>query len=328
MMSGKNVFRKKSISEQAVATAEAIAATAPIVADPRVSLTPAFEGSGTVQQTNLGSNQDLIVAAPGQVVEAPLSRVRSNPFNPRALYTNAAVDEMAVSMSVHGQRVAALGYLDEDGNVVLIEGETRLRGARAAGLATLRVEIRDKPGSDRELYELARAANVERREQTPLDDALRWKELLAKKIYPTQGVLAKSLGLGEDLVSRTLSLAQLPHKIILVVSEYPELMNLRMLNALREFCEQTGEEETIQLIHEASRSGMGYRDVIARRKNAAKGPSRRPRSIREPLMFNNAKGEIKIFDEDGRLEVVLKGLSPEDANVLVEKIKAIFPKQT
>lgn len=327
-MSGKNVFRKKSISEQAVATAEAIAAAAPIVADPRVSLTPAVESAGTSQQINLGSNQDLIVAAPGQIVEAPLSRVRSNPFNPRALYTNAAVDEMAVSMSVHGQRVAALGYLEEDGNVVLIEGETRLRGARAAGLTTLRVEIREKPSSDRELYELARAANVERREQTPLDDAIRWKELLAKKIYPTQVALARSLGLGEDLVSRTLSLAQLPQKIILVVSEYPELMNLKMLNALREFCEQTGEEETIQLIHEASRSGMGYRDVIARRKVAAKGPLRRPRSIREPLVFNNAKGEIKMFDEDGRLEVVLKGLSPEDANVLLEKIKAIFPKQT
>jgi ParB family chromosome partitioning protein len=326
-------FKKKPISEQAVAAAEANAAMAPIVDDPRMPTVqaapevsadkPAVTKQTVTTAANLGSSQEM-KAAVGQIVHAPLARVKSNPLNPRAVYTNTAIDEMAVSLSTNGQRVAALGYMEEDGHVVLIEGETRLRGARAAGLETLRVELRPKPGSDRALYEMARAANVERRDQTPLDDAIRWKELLAKKIYPTQSALAKALEVGEDHVSRTLSLASLSQKTIIAAAEFPDLMNLKMLNALREFFEQQGEGEAIELIHEAAKSGLGYRDVVARRKSAAKGPVRRPRSIREPLTFASAKGEIKTFEEDGRLELVLKGLAVDEASRLVERIKKLL----
>ena len=329
-------FKKKTISPQAVAAAEANAASAPIVGDPRMATkaeTPALAPGPSLAlvpaaaqppaPANLGSSQDL-AAAVNSIIHAPLARVKSNPLNPRAVYTNTAIDEMAMSLSTHGQRVATLGYLEEDGHVVLIEGETRLRGARAAGLETLRVEIRPKPGSDRELYEMARAANVERRDQTPLDDALKWKELLARKIYPTQSALAKALEIGEDQVSRTLSLATLPQKAIIAAAEFPDLMNLKMLNALREFFEQQGEEEAIELIHEAAKAGLGYRDVVSRRKSAAKGPVRRPRSIREPLTFAAAKGEIKTFEEDGRLELVLKGLVADEAANLVERFKKLL----
>lgn len=338
-------FKKKPISPAAVAAAEAHAATAPIVGDPRMSAAPVEEATDAraraplslVSETappatvpaptgsvaNLGSSQ-LAATAAGGVIDAPLARVRSNPLNPRAVYTNTAVDEMATSLSKHGQRVAALGYLDDEDQVVLIEGETRLRGARAAGLETLRIELRPRPQSERELYEMARAANVERRDQTPLDDAIRWKELLAKKVYHTQAALAKALGLGEDQVSRTLSLGALPQKAIIAAAEFPELLNLKMLNALREYHEQQGEEETVELIHEAAKSGLGYRDVVARRKSAAKGPVRRPRSIREPLAYSAAKGEIKTFEEDGRLELVLKGLSGDEAARLVDGFKNLL----
>jgi ParB family chromosome partitioning protein len=313
-------FKKKTISPAAVAVAEANAASAPIVGDPRVQTeAPAHAHAVSHDVTaKVGSSQDIVI---GQILEVPVERVKSNPLNPRAVYTSAAVDEMAVSLSNNGQRVAALGYQEDDGAIVLIEGETRLRGARAAGIPTLRVEIRAKPASERELYEMARAANVERRDQTPLDDAIRWKELLARKIYPTQSALAKALNLGEDHVSRTLSLAQLPHKIVLGVSEYSELMNHKMLNALREFWEQQGDEETLELIQDAAKNGLGYRDVVTRRKSAAKGPVRRTRAIRESLSFGEAKGELRTFEADGRLELKLKGLSAQQAEEVAKKIK-------
>lgn len=317
-------FKKKTISPSAVAVAEANAASAPIVGDPRVQTEAPAHAQAVSHEVaaKVGSSQEIVV---GQILEVPVERVKSNPLNPRAVYTSAAVDEMAVSLTNNGQRVAALGYQDDDGAIVLIEGETRLRGARAAGIPTLRVEIRAKPASERELYEMARAANVERRDQTPLDDAIRWKELLAKKIYPTQSALAKALNLGEDHVSRTLSLAQLPHKIVLGVSEYSELMNHKMLNALREYWEQQGDEETLELIQDAAKNGLGYRDVVTRRKSAAKGPVRRTRAIRESLSFGEAKGELRTFEADGRLELKLKGLSAQQAEEVAKKIKDLFP---
>jgi len=325
-------FKKREVSADRVAAVESVTSSVPIVGDPRMGAselglagtrtTPVATGVGSSQDLATGSSQYYV----GNVYDVPVGLVKSNPFNPRAVYTTTAVDNMALSLSSSGQRISATGYIDDQGGVTLIEGETRLRGARAAGLSTLRIEIRPRPASDRELYEEARAANVERREQTPLDDAIKWKELLAKKVYQTQAALAKSLGLGEDHVSRTLSLATLSSRVIHAVAENPELLNHKMLNALREFWEIQGDEATLELILEVAKTGMGYRDVVARRKAAVKGPVKRPRSTRESLNFKGAKGELKSFEEEGRIELSLRGLNPEDALEITSRLMALFPK--
>jgi ParB family chromosome partitioning protein len=331
-------FKKKAVSIDRVTAVESAAASAPIVGDPRIGSStalaelqvPAPLASRT--PAHLASMQDQ-GSLPGElrvghVYEISLGSLKSNPFNPRAVYTSSAIDEMALSLSTTGQRISATAYVGEMGEIVLIEGETRLRGARAAGLQTLRVEIRPRPESDRDLYEEARAANVERREQTPLDDAIRWRELLTKKVYVTQVALAKAMKVDEGHVSRTLALGQLPSRVVHACAEHPALLSYQMLNAIREFHEIKGsEDETIGLVFEVAKTGMGYRDVVARRKAAIKGPVKRPRSSREALAYKGAKGEFKTFEEDGRIELVLKGLSVEAAAEISMKIKALFPKE-
>ncbi|ABX19904.1 ParB/RepB/Spo0J family partition protein [Burkholderia multivorans] len=318
-------FRKKAVDIERVAAVEDAASSAPIVGDPR--LAPTMPSVSQRESGAVGSSQDPRKYEVGHVYEIPIGKIRSNSVNPRAIYTASAVSEMAESLLARGQGQAAIGYVNDDAEIVLIDGERRLRGARTAGLSTLRIEIRPKPGSERELYEEARAANVERKDQSPLDDAIKWKELIARKIYPTQAALAKALNLGEDHVSRTLSLAQLPNKLVQAAAEHPELLSLKMLNAIREFWEVKGDDETLELISEAAKNGLGYRDVAARRKAAAKGPVRRPRSTREQLSFRGAKGEFKSFEEDGRIELKLKGLAPDVAAEISEKILALFPKE-
>lgn len=318
-------FKKKTVAVERVAAVEDAASMAPIVGDPRMA--PPVATVSPLRAGEVGSSQEPARYEIGRTYEVPVGKIKSNSVNPRAIYTASSVSEMAESLAARGQGQAASAYQDEAGDLVLIDGERRLRGARTAGLPTLRLEIRPKPASERELYEEARAANVERKDQSPLDDAIKWKELISRKIYPTQAALAKALKLGEDHVSRTLSLAQLPSKIVQAAAEYPELLSLKMLNAIREFWEVKGEEETLDLISEAAKSGMGYRDVAARRKAAAKGTVRRPRSTRELLTFRGAKGEFKSFEEDGRIELKLKGLAPDVAAEISEKILALFPKE-
>lgn len=318
-------FKRKAVAIERVAAVEDAASSAPIVGDPRMAQPTATVSP--LRAGEVGSSQGSTKYEIGQTYEVPIGKIKSNSVNPRAIYTASAVSEMAESLSARGQGQSASAYVDEAGDIVLIDGERRLRGARTAGLPTLRVEIRPRPASERELYEEARAANVERKDQSPLDDAIKWKELISRKVYPTQAALAKALNLGEDHVSRTLSLSQLPSKVVQVAAEYPELLSLKMLNAIREFWEVKGEVETLDLIAEASKTGMGYRDVAARRKAAAKGTVRRPRSTREQLTFRGAMGEFKSFEEDGRIELKLKGLAPEVAAEITEKILALFPKE-
>nr|WP_249214460.1 chromosome partitioning protein ParB [Burkholderia cenocepacia] len=318
-------FKKKSVAVERVAAVEDAASLAPIVGDPRMA--PPVATISQLRGARLARAKSLLDMKSGKRMKFRLAKLN------RIL----SIQGLSIQPLLYlrwrsrsrpgGQGQSASAYQDEAGDVVLIDGERRLRGARTAGLPTLRLEIRPKPASERELYEEARAANVERKDQSPLDDAIKWKELIARKIYPTQASLAKALRLGEDHVSRTLSLSQLPSKIVQAAAEYPELLSLKMLNAIREFWEVKGDDETLDLIAEAAKSGMGYRDVAARRKAAAKGTVRRPRSTREQLTFRGAKGEFKSFEEDGRIELKLKGLAPDVAAEISEKILALFPKE-
>lgn len=307
------VFKRRPVSDQQVAIAEAAAASAPIVGDPRIAAEP------SPGPTVAGGALDFQI---GRVYDVPLEKIRSNPLNPRVVYTSQAVDEMALSLASKGQRVPATGYVADDW-VVLIEGETRLRGARAAGLKTLRIEIQVQPPSDKELYTHARDANVRRREQTPLDDALKWKELLAKKVFTSQAELARTLEIPESSVSRTLALANLSNRIVMLLADHPSLLNFQMLNAIREYSDAYGEEATLDYIPLVERNGWGYRQVAAEAARSKKGPVKRPRAFSEAIQYAGGQGQIKLFDGGKRLEVALKGVDPDKAQELVNKIKEI-----
>lgn len=311
-MAGGSVFKRRPVSQEQVAVAETAAAGAPIVGDPRIPNTAPVPAAVETFQV-------------GQVYDVPLERISSNPVNPRAVYTPQAVDDMAVSLKESGQHVATTGYV-AGSEVVLIEGETRLRGARLAGLKTLRVEIKTRPGSRLELYKRARAANVERREQTPLDDAIKWKELLADETFSSQAALAQELGIkgGESTVSRTLGLAELPQALVQLLSEHPSLLTFQMLNAVRSYWATLGEEKTIDYIPLIEKNGWGYRKVSEDAANAQKGPVKRPRGSKEPLAYAGGKGEIKVFDGGRRLEVSLKGITDlEKAAEFIQRLKAL-----
>ena len=312
-------FKKRTISPEQVAEASAFAAASPMVAGPRAPQIAAPDISQIPLLKPLLQAGDYLI---GQTYEVSLGVLMPNPVNPRMIYTTSAVDEMVESFATNGQQVAVTAFVATGGlaviatgRLVLIDGEKRLRAARAGGLTTLRVEIRPDPGADRALYEYARATNLKRSEHTPLDNALRWKDMLERKIYESQAQLALSLQLPEETVTRTIRLAILPGRIIMFLADQPELMKVRLLNSIREFWEATDDERTIDLVREVAQKGMGYREVDSRRKSLLAGPTAKPRAIREPLRFGEAKGELKTFP-DGRMELSLNGLNETQAEEL------------
>ena len=258
----------------------------------------------------------------GVVYDVPLAQISSNPFNPRFVYSDLAVDRMAALLLEDGQITSAIGYPDENGGVVLIEGETRFRGARAAGFKTLRIEIRKKPETDQKLYEQARSANVERRDQTPLDDAVRWNELLTKAVYPHQRALANALNLQEDVISRTRSIASLGQSLFRTLADYPSLLNLKMLYQIKLFNDEKGPDETKELIYKIDKNGLSSKDVEHIRKSFASEPIKRTRSLKEAISYQGGKGEIRSFEDEGRVELSLKGLTPEQTKQVSAALKA------
>ncbi|BDT74047.1 nucleoid occlusion protein (plasmid) [Comamonadaceae bacterium OS-4] len=262
----------------------------------------------------------------GQIYDVPLQLIESNPLNPRVLYPAQDVDDMAILLRDHGQRISATGYLGDNGTVVLIEGETRLRASRQNAVRTLRIEIKNKPIDEKALYEEARSANTDRRNQTPLDDGLKWNDLINnRQVYASQKELAERLGIEEDVVSRSISLTRLSSRVLNTVAEYPEMLNLRMLIAIRTFWESTGDDDTLELIAEIAKKGLGSRDVMARAKDAKKEPTRKPRSSSENVIFRSGKGVLKSFPD--RVELSVSGLSAAHVESLTDAIRRAMAEQ-
>lgn len=315
-------FRPRGIPGAAVAAAIGAAAQSPLVA-----------GAGPAGRSEEAPGAPVPTfirwrGVVGAVYEVPLDLVVSNPVPPRAFYKPSTVDAIGGQLASAGQITPATGFLNADGGVTLLDGETRLRGARAYGLPTLRVEIQVEPKDQRAIFIQARAANVDRNQQTALDDAIRFHEMLSAGIFSTQTEISEALGIGKDEVSRKVKIAQMPSQLLVVLSEVPELLTLKMLTALREFCDEAGEDRTLALIVEVKEKGLGYRDVVARRLAAARGPVARPRAASEAVAFRGGRGELKSFEKDGRVEFVIKGLAEGDRQELVAQLKQLLPAAT
>lgn len=255
-----------------------------------------------------------------KVIEVPLADIRENPWNARRSVSPAKLETFTESMKKIGQLTPATGFIDSQDRVTLIDGHCRLRAALAAGLTTLRIELRPEPEGPLQLYLLSRQINVERAEQTCLDDALAWKLLLDRNIFQTQLALSETLGVSEAVVSKTLSLAELPQAIIASVVDLSELVALRPLYELYQFWKARGDEETLQLVADVRKRGLSARDISARRKAAERGPTSKPRSVRRVFTYSGANGELRRFEVEGRLELAVRGLSPGALIELEDKI--------
>lgn len=263
----------------------------------------------------------------GQVAEVPIGQIKLNPLNARRVSSQTGLDELAQSLKERGQDVAALAYVDEDGKVCLIGGHRRLEACRIAELPTLRVEIRPKPENEMELYLQSRAENTDRENQTPIDDALAWKLLLDRKVFPSQVELSRAVKVDQTVMSRILGLAELPKTHISMLADRPSLMNLRMLDAIKRFYDVAGEEETETLIIEIVNKELSSRDVDARRQAKQNGPVTRVRGANQTYKYQNGSTVVKVFAGKGRMVLEVKDVKDEklierlteELNKLVEK---------
>ncbi|WP_030595496.1 ParB/RepB/Spo0J family partition protein [Streptomyces anulatus] len=153
--------------------------------------------------------------------ELPPAAISANPDNPRE--TLGDVSGMAASLSEIGQiqsiTVASIeAYLrdrperaeeiEPGASYVVVDGHRRLAGARAAGLATIKVTVDDaRVTTDEALLESAFVANAQRENLSDLEEAAALKTLVA--FYGSQHKAAKRLGVTQPYISQRLSLLEL-----------------------------------------------------------------------------------------------------------------------
>ncbi|MEW1615657.1 MULTISPECIES: ParB/RepB/Spo0J family partition protein [unclassified Streptomyces] len=153
--------------------------------------------------------------------ELPLTEVSANPDNPRE--TLGDISGMADSLTEIGQiqsitvasveaylrdRPERASELEPGANFVVVDGHRRLAGARAAGLATIKVTVDDaRVTTDETLLESAFVANAQRENLSDLEEAAALRTLVA--FYGSQHKAARRLGVTQPYISQRLSLLEL-----------------------------------------------------------------------------------------------------------------------
>ena len=138
-------------------------------------------------------------------IEMAISEIRINPNQPRKIFDEEKLAELARSIEKHGV-LQPLIVRANGAEYELVAGERRLRAAKLAGLEKVPVVI--KPLSDREMMEIALIENLQREDLNPLEEAEAYKHLMEEFNY-TQMQLAERIGKSRSANANTLRLISL-----------------------------------------------------------------------------------------------------------------------
>lgn len=157
-----------------------------------------------------GPAEPVTAGAGGRYREIPIDQVHPNPRQPRQVFDEDALAELAHSIAEFGLLQPIIVRPRADGEVELVMGERRWRAARAAGLTTVPAIERDT--ADAALLRDAVLENIHRADLNPLEEAAAYEQLLTE-FAVTHDELATRLGRSRSQVTNTVRLLRLPVKV-------------------------------------------------------------------------------------------------------------------
>ena len=142
--------------------------------------------------------------------EVLLSAIKPNPKQPRTVFDEDSLKELAASIKEVGLLQPPVVRKSGADTYELIMGERRVRAAKLAGLTSIPVIIRQTP--DNELLREAILENIHRSQLNALEEAAAYNQLLTDFGY-THEELATKLGKSRPLISNTIRLLNLPPSV-------------------------------------------------------------------------------------------------------------------
>lgn len=221
----------------------------------------------TAKARGLGRGLAALVAEfPGggtASVEIDVDRIRPNARQPRRTFDEAGLDGLTESIRAAGL-VQPIVVRDTGDGFEIVAGERRWRAARAAGLTTIPVIVRQ--ADEREALILALAENVAREDLNAVELA-RAYAMLSDELDLSQTEIARRVGRSRPAIANTLRLLELPDEALALIGagELSEGHGRALLLA-------GGQDERIALARRAVDRGWSVRDTEA----AARGRSRKP----------------------------------------------------
>ncbi|MFC2948759.1 nucleoid occlusion protein [Virgibacillus sediminis] len=149
---------------------------------------------------------------PDEVIQLPISKIEPNRFQPRSIFSEEKIKELAQTINTHGmiQPIVVRKMEGEEDRYELIAGERRWRAVQTLEWENISAIIRDM--TDAETASVALIENLQREELTVIEEAMAYAKLLELHSL-TQEALAQRLGKNQSTVANKLRLLKLPEEV-------------------------------------------------------------------------------------------------------------------
>ena len=249
--------------------------------------------------------------------EIEIGLIDRNPDQPRTIFDEDALNELASSIKVHGV-ISPIIVKEVDGRYVIIAGERRWRASRLAGRKTIPCIVRDY--TEQEISEIAIIENLQREDLNPIESAKAIKNLI-NQYNLTQDEVADKIGKSRPAVANTLRLLTLPEQIITLVEQNKLTAgHARTLLGIDNAAKQ--KEIAVAIIEK----GLTVRDVENIIKNLNKPKTTPAKPQEKSLELKDFENKIKrvlstsvaIKGNDKKGKIVIDYYSIDDLNRIYE----------
>ena len=284
-----------------------------------------------VKRGGLGTNLDSLIPTSltvagtevAQQNEVAINQIFPNPRQPRTVFDETALNELIASIKSVGILQPPVVRKVAENKYELIMGERRFRAAKAVGLTSIPVIIRQTP--DNELLREALIENIHRSNLNPLEEGAAYAQLLSD-FGCTHDELALKLGRSRPLISNTIRLLNLPDAVQRKVAA--GVISAGHARALLGLTDSSDIERLASRIVAEGLSVRAVEEIIATlkptakptKKSATKGVSGASLAAAE-LLSDYLDTRVTVETGKGKGKIVIEFAGSEDLQRIVDLIE-------
>ncbi len=269
------------------------------------------------EKMDLDSLEEKIVSETPkeEIVELEIKDLRSNPYQPRKVFDEESLKELADSIKEHGVFQPIIVKRSIKGYEI-VAGERRVKASTMAGIKTIPAIIRDF--TDTEMMEIALVENLQRENLNVLEEAMAYKKLI-NTLGITQEDLSKRLGKSRSHITNTIGILELPDEVKELINEKKiSMSHARILSKLE------NNDEIIKLAHQIASADLNVRDLeeIARKPGVEKRKKVTKHVVNEYQQLEGNLSDVlgtRVKIRNNKLEISFTNVN--DLNRILEIMK-------
>ncbi|WCL49515.1 ParB/RepB/Spo0J family partition protein [Leptospira sp. GIMC2001] len=257
--------------------------------------------------------------------EIKISEILPNPNQPRKTFSDASIDELAVTIKQHGV-IQPVVVQKTDRGYELIAGERRVRACKKAGFQKIPALV--KVVSKKESLEMAILENIQRENLNPIDEAMAYQKL-SDELGIKISELATRMGKNRSTISNLIRLLNFPTKIQELIRQGK--ISEGQARPVLSIADERKQLETIDKIINGGWTARQVEDYVAEvmgdskpKSKSSKSPKAKDQSLLklESKLRNkySSKVELQHNENNGKGKIVLHYTNLEQMESILEQM--------